>query len=124
MVLWSSLGGSFRGLEGVWPGMPNAHSASSASMPGGVMKERKVKLFINFSRFSGSIRCRRRLRVSFYTNLFRERLTIGPYSPVFKIFLLPDGNGLFQGVNQPATGLKSLAPMGRGHHNQHAGFAN
>src|SRR5436853_36587 len=83
-----------------WAGMPNAHSASSARMPSAVMKERKVRLFINFSRFSGSIRCRRRLRVSFYTNLFREWLAIGPYSPVFEILLLPDGNGLFQGVNQ------------------------
>src|SRR5882757_5511094 len=53
-----------------------------------------------------------------------KRLAIGPHCSILEIFLLPDGNSLLKRIDDPAAGLKSGAPMGRGDHNQHAGLAD
>src|SRR4030088_1701538 len=57
-------------------------------------------------------------------NFIGEGFTVGPYSAVLKILLLPDGNGAFERVNQPAASVERSGTVSRGNHDQHAGFAN
>ena len=58
------------------------------------------------------------------TDFGGEGFAIGPDRSIGKIFLLPDGNGPLQSVDQPAAGVECGGAMGRGNHDQHAGFAN
>src|SRR5713101_5406343 len=57
-------------------------------------------------------------------NFFREWLAIRPDRAIFEVFFFPDGNGLLEGVDDPAAGLKCGSAMGRGHHDQNAGLAD
>src|SRR5204863_61844 len=54
-----------------------------------------------------------RLGASGTGNLGRERLAIRPNRPILKIFLLPDGHGPLERVDQPMAGVspaESTAP--------------
>src|SRR5437868_4007541 len=53
-----------------------------------------------------------------------KTFTNRPDRPVFKVFFLPDRDGLFQCVDQPAARLKSRRPMYRCHPNQDACLSN
>src|SRR5580704_1784290 len=53
-----------------------------------------------------------------------KRLTIGPNCAVLEVFFLPDGNGAFQGVDEPAAGLESGGAVGRSDHDGNAGLAD
>src|SRR5258707_6705512 len=57
-------------------------------------------------------------------NFIGERLAVSPHRAVLKIFLLPDGDGALEGVNQPAASVERSSTMGGCDHDQHAGFAN
>src|SRR5579863_3923794 len=65
----------------------------------------------------------RRLRPT-DSNVVGERLSGGPHHAVDEGFLLPDGDGLLECVDQPAAGIERLGAMGRGHHDEHAGFSH
>src|SRR5579872_4079268 len=49
-------------------------------------------------------------------------LAIGPNGAVFEEFFLPDRDGAFESVNQPAAGVKGSGAMGGGDHDQDTGF--
>src|ERR1700688_1850433 len=57
-------------------------------------------------------------------NFRRERFAVGPNGTVLEIFLLPDRDGAFECVDQPAAGLEGRRTMRRSNHDQHAGLAD
>src|SRR5436305_7222226 len=59
-----------------------------------------------------------------YGDAFGERVSRGPHSAICEGFLLPDGHGFLQGIDQPPTGVEGLRAMRGGDHDQDAGFAH
>src|SRR6202789_2369697 len=57
-------------------------------------------------------------------NFRRKRFAIGPNCAIFEIFLLPDGNGAFEGVDEPAASVKGRRAMGGRRNHQHACLAD
>src|SRR5215469_3749767 len=57
-------------------------------------------------------------------NLGGKGFAIGPHRAVFEVLLLPYGNSFFEGIDEPAAGVKCRPAMRRGHCNQHAGLAD
>src|SRR5580658_6308421 len=57
-------------------------------------------------------------------NFHGKRLAIGPNCAILEIFLLPDGDGALEGIDEPAAGVKCRRAMGGCDDHQHAGFAN
>src|ERR1700688_259910 len=53
-----------------------------------------------------------------------EGFAIGPDCSVFEVFLLPDGHGLFERIDQPTASFESLGPMCGGYRNQDTGLAH
>ncbi len=73
-----------------------------------------------------SLGCRR-LRISdraWGRDFCREGFAIGPHGPVLEVFLFPDGDRFFEGVDDPAARVEGSRPVRRRHHDQDAGFAN
>src|SRR5579864_6731715 len=54
----------------------------------------------------------------------RKRFAIRPDRTVREMLLLPDRHGAFQGIDEPAAGIKAGGAMSRGHRNQHAGLTD
>src|SRR6202167_5665250 len=57
-------------------------------------------------------------------NFFGKRLPVCPDCSVFKVFFLPDRHRFLKRVDNPATGLKCRAAVGRCHHDQNTRLAN
>ncbi len=53
-----------------------------------------------------------------------REFAIGPDSAVFKVLLLPNGNGALKGVNGEAAGVKGGTAMGRADRDEDAGLAD
>ena len=53
-----------------------------------------------------------------------KRLAGGPYGAVGKGLLLPDGDRVLEGVDEPAAGFEGLSAMGGSDDDEHAGFAD
>src|ERR1700761_1335766 len=58
------------------------------------------------------------------TQALWKGLAISPDSTIRKLFALPDGNRLLQGVDGVATGVEGRRAMRRRDRNQHARFAD
>lgn len=52
------------------------------------------------------------------------RVRVYPDFAIGENFLFPDGNGLLDGVDDVAAGVKGIGAVGGGHANQYSGFAN
>src|SRR5215471_15659689 len=57
-------------------------------------------------------------------NLCRERLAIGPYSPILEVFLLPDRHRPLQSIDQPSASVERRSPVCGCDHDQYAGLAD
>src|SRR5580698_10367211 len=57
-------------------------------------------------------------------NLIGEGIARSPDGPVCEGLALPDRDGLFQRVDQPAACFEGLCPMRRGDHDEDTGFAD
>src|SRR5208282_4622633 len=57
-------------------------------------------------------------------NLRRKRLAVGPDSAILEVLFLPDRDGAFQRVDQPAAGVKRGGAMSRNNPDQNAGLTD
>src|SRR3974377_543816 len=57
-------------------------------------------------------------------NLVGKRLAVGPDGSVRKVIFLPDRDGLLQGIDHPAAGVKGSRAVSRGHDNENTGIAD
>src|SRR4030095_14166784 len=53
-----------------------------------------------------------------------RKLPSGPHGAVDKVFLVPDGDRLLQGVDRVTASIESRSPVGRANRYKHAGFTN
>src|SRR4051812_50154211 len=57
-------------------------------------------------------------------NVGGKGLSIRPHDAILEVFLLPDGDGALQGVDEPAAGVECGTTMGGCDDDQNAGFSN